>query len=78
MTRLSQSVDRATALLNGADLAADTTVRELLTETTQRRSLDLSDLAPAEQAALIAARSQELQPSADALAERIITADKKD
>jgi tyrosyl-tRNA synthetase len=77
MTRLSQSVDRATALLNGADLAADVTVRELLTETTQRRSLDLSDLAPAEQAALIAARSQELQPSADALAERIITADKK-
>lgn len=78
MTRLSQSVDRTTALLNGADLAADATVRELLTETTQRRSLDLSDLTPAEQAALIAARSQELQPSADALAERIITADKKD
>jgi tyrosyl-tRNA synthetase len=77
MTRLSQSVDCATALLTGADLAADATVRELLTETTQRRSLDLSDLAPAEQAALIAARSQELQPSADALAERIIAADKK-
>jgi tyrosyl-tRNA synthetase len=75
MTRLSQSVDRAAALLNGADLAADTTVRELLTETAQRRSLDLSDLAPAEQAALIAARSQELQPSAGALAARIIAAD---
>ncbi|WP_245761256.1 tyrosine--tRNA ligase [Saccharopolyspora shandongensis] len=52
-------------------------MRELLTETTQRRSLDLSDLPPAEQAALIAARSQELQPAADALAERIIEADKK-
>lgn len=78
MTRLSQSADRTTALLNGADLAADATVRELLIETTQRRSLDLSDLAPAEQAALIAARSQELQPSVDGLAERIITADKKD
>ncbi|MGH8901363.1 MAG: tyrosine--tRNA ligase [Egibacteraceae bacterium] len=77
MTRLSQSVDRATALLRDADLAADATVRELLTETTQRRSLDLSDLPPGEQAALIAARSQELQPSADALAERIIEADKK-
>ncbi|WP_418153215.1 tyrosine--tRNA ligase [Actinoalloteichus caeruleus] len=77
MTRLSQSVDRATALLDGADLSADATVRELLTETTQRRGLDLSDLAPAEQAALIAARSQELQPSADALAERIIAADTK-
>lgn len=77
MTRLSQSVDRATALLRDADLAADATVRELLTETSQRRSLDLSDLPPAEQAALIAARSQELQPSADALADRIIEADKK-
>jgi tyrosyl-tRNA synthetase len=77
MTRLSQSVDRATALLRDADLAADATVRELLTETTQRRSLDLSDLSPAEQAALVAARSQELQPSADALAERIIAAGKK-
>ena len=77
MTRLSQSVDRATALLKDADLAADATVRDLLTETTQRRSLDLSDLSPAEQAALIAARSQELLPSADALAERIIAAEKK-
>ncbi len=77
MTRLSQSVDRATALLKDADLAADAAVRELLTETTQRRSLDLSDLAPAEQAALIAARSQQLQPSAEALAERLITAENK-
>ena len=78
MTRLTQSVDRTTALLKGADLAADATVRELLAETSQRRSLDLSDLAPAEQAALIAARSQELQPSADALAERITAAAKSD
>lgn len=77
MTRLSQSVDHASALLKDADLAADATVRELLTETTQRRSLDLADLSAAEQAALIAARSQELQPSADALAERIIAAGKK-
>lgn len=76
MTRLSQSVDRATALLRGADLAADATVRELLTETTQRRGLDLSDLSPAEQAALVAGRAQELQPSADALAERIREADR--
>ncbi|MGH3832441.1 MAG: tyrosine--tRNA ligase [Pseudonocardiaceae bacterium] len=77
MTRLSQSVDRVTALLAGADLAVGATVRDLLTETTRRRSLDLSDLCPAEQAALVAPRSQELQPSADALAERIITAEKK-
>lgn len=78
MTRLSQSAERALALLKNANLAADAVVRELLTETTQRRSLDLSDLPPAEQAALIAARSQELQPSAAELAERIITAGTKD
>jgi tyrosyl-tRNA synthetase len=77
MTRLSQSVDRVTALLKDADLAADATVRELLEETTRRRGLDLSDLSPAEQATLIADRSQELQPSADALAERIVAAQKK-
>jgi tyrosyl-tRNA synthetase len=77
LTRLSQSVDRATALLKNADLAADPTVRELLTETTHRRSLDLSDLSPAEQAALIAARAQELQPSIDALAERITEVSRK-
>ena len=78
MTRLSRSVDRATALLKNADLAADTTVRELLELTTGRRSLDLSDLSPAEQAALIAERSQELQPTVSALADRIIEAGKKD
>jgi tyrosyl-tRNA synthetase len=77
MTRLTQSVDRVTALLTGADLAADAAVRELLEETTQRRRLDLSDLSPAEQATLIADRSQELQPSAESLAERITAADKK-
>jgi tyrosyl-tRNA synthetase len=77
MTRLSESVDRATALCKDADLAADAAVRELLTETAQRRNLDLSDLSPVEQATLIADRSQELQPSADALAERISGAEKK-
>jgi tyrosyl-tRNA synthetase len=76
MTRLSQSVDHVTALLKDADLATDATVRELLTETTRRRNLDLSDLPAAEQAALIAARSQDLQPSADALADRIDSVEK--
>jgi tyrosyl-tRNA synthetase len=74
MSRLSASVDRVTALLADTDLAADATVRELLELTTQRRTMDLSDLAPAEQAALIAERSQELQPSADALAQRVTEA----
>ncbi|WP_131765688.1 tyrosine--tRNA ligase [Candidatus Protofrankia californiensis] len=78
MTRLSKSVDRATALLANANLAADATVRELLEVTSERRGTDLSDLSPAEQAALIAQRSQELQPSADALAGRIVEAAKKD
>ncbi len=78
MTRLSKSVDRATALLANANLAADATVRELLEVTNERRGTDLSDLSPAEQAALIAQRSQELQPSADALAGRIVEAAKKD
>lgn len=78
VTRLSASVDSATALLADADLAADTTVRELLELTTQRRSLDLLDLSPAEQVALIAERSQELQPSADALEQRIIEAAAQD
>ena len=77
MTRLSQSVDHATTLLVGADLAANATVHELLELTTQRRSLDLSDLSPTEQATLIAERSQELQPSADALAQRIVAAETK-
>lgn len=74
MTRLNESVERTVALLRTADLASDATVRELLTETTRRRGLDLSDLSPAEQAALIATRCQELQPSADALAQRIVSA----
>ncbi|MGH3924559.1 MAG: tyrosine--tRNA ligase, partial [Pseudonocardiaceae bacterium] len=75
MTRLRKSVDDATVLLADADLADDVAVRELLELTTQRRGLDLSDLSPVEQAALIAERSQELQPSTEALAARIVEAD---
>lgn len=74
MTRLNQSVERTVALLRTADLASDAAVAELLTETTRRRGLDLSDLSPAEQAELIASRCQELQPSTAALAERITSA----
>jgi tyrosyl-tRNA synthetase len=77
MTRLSESVRRATALLEDADLSADASVRELLEVTARRRGLDLSDLSATEQAALIAERSQELQPSADALAERMTEAARK-
>ncbi|WP_028478286.1 tyrosine--tRNA ligase [Nocardia sp. CNY236] len=71
MTRLSESVDRVTRLLDAADFASEESVRGLLIETAQRRTLDLSDLESSEQAALISARSQEMQPSSDAMAERI-------
>jgi tyrosyl-tRNA synthetase len=74
MTRLRESVDRATAVLTDGDLADDGTVRELLELTVARRRLDLSDLSPADQAALIAQRSQQLQPSPEALAARITEA----
>ncbi|SOD58194.1 tyrosyl-tRNA synthetase [Streptomyces zhaozhouensis] len=70
MTRLGESVQRASALL-AQDLSSDTTVQRLLEETATRRYLDLSDLSPAEQAGLIAARAVELVPSAERLAERI-------
>lgn len=74
MTRLSQSVARAAALVEGADLAADSAVRELLEVTAERRSMDLSDLSPAEQTELIAERAQTLFPSATALTERFAEA----
>lgn len=77
MSRLTESVRRVTSLVTEADLASDTAVRDLLTETSERRRLDLSDLSPAEQASMIASRSQQLQPSADALAQRITEAEKE-
>ncbi|WP_165226980.1 tyrosine--tRNA ligase [Aquisphaera insulae] len=76
MTRLADSIAQTAAILEGADLASDLAVRELLDLTTRRRSLDLSDLSPDEQSALIAGRSQELQPSPKAMAERIVEAGK--
>jgi len=71
MTRIEESVARTTALLATVDLADPAAVSELIELTTLRRSLDLSDLSPAGQAALIAERSRELQPSTEALRARI-------
>ena len=71
MSRLSDSLDRLAGPLRDGDLADDTVVRQVLEETTARRTMDLSDLPAAEQAAMIAGRSQQLQPSPSALAERI-------
>ena len=71
MSRLSESVVRAMEILKGSDLAADYTVARLLEETYRRRSLDLSDLSPAEQAALVEGRAINVIPSASTLADRI-------
>ncbi|MFJ2303295.1 hypothetical protein [Streptomyces sp. NPDC087787] len=67
MSRLSESVARVMHILDGADLGEDYTVAQLLSETTARRSLDLSDLSPQEQAALVEGRANQLIPSAAVL-----------
>jgi tyrosyl-tRNA synthetase len=74
MSRLSLSVEQASALLAEADLSAESVVRQLLELTYARRRMDLTDLAPAEQAALVADRSEQLQPSPEALAKRFTEA----
>jgi tyrosyl-tRNA synthetase len=71
MSHLAESVDAVTTLLRRAELGADGPARELLSLTHERRRLDLSDLTPAEQAGLIAERCEQLQPSEEALAQRI-------
>ncbi|MFC5722449.1 tyrosine--tRNA ligase [Streptomyces gamaensis] len=70
MTRLGESVARASELLQ-QDLSSDQTVQRLLTETGSRRYLDLTDLSPKEQAELIAARTVDVLPGVEKLAERI-------
>ncbi|MDF9803592.1 tyrosyl-tRNA synthetase [Streptomyces sp. HB372] len=74
MSRLSESVTRAMQILTGSDLTADYTVARLLEETYRRRSLDLSDLSPAEQAALVEGRAINVIPSASRLADKITDA----
>lgn len=70
MTRLGDSVQRASELL-AQDLSSDKTVEQLLTETGERRYLDLSDLPASDQAALVASRAVDLLPSEEQLTERI-------
>ncbi|HYA45617.1 MAG TPA: hypothetical protein VED59_08415, partial [Acidimicrobiales bacterium] len=74
MSRLSHSTEQVTALLRAADLKEGSAVRELLELISLRRTLDLSDLSPAEQASLVAERCQQLQPSQEALARRFAEA----
>lgn len=73
MTRLGESVARAQLLLT-QDLSSDAVVEQLLAETTARRSLDLSDLDPKEQAELIRDRTVDVLPSVDELQETIESA----
>lgn len=73
MTRLGESIARALTLLE-QDVSSDQIVEDLLTETSGRRQLDLSDLDPKEQAELIASRTTDVLPSVDALREAIESA----
>jgi tyrosyl-tRNA synthetase len=74
LSRLSRSVQDVTALLTTADLSQDAVTRELLELSFERRRLDLCDLTAAEQAELIGQRCQQLQPSTEALAQRMAEA----
>jgi len=73
MTRLGESISRALGLL-WQDLSSDELVEALLAESAVRRSLDLSDLGPVEQAELIAGRTVEVLPSVEGLSRRIESA----
>lgn len=74
MTRLMRSMSHVKSLLEKASLEQDASVRELLELTKERRSLDLSDLSPAEQAKLISSRSQKLHPGVEDLEQRLLDA----
>ncbi|WP_052845415.1 tyrosine--tRNA ligase [Streptomyces sp. NRRL S-31] len=69
MPELDRSMARVLALLRGGG-----DIRDVLAVTTERRGLDLSDLAPEAQAALLAERTAALEPSPAALAARITDA----
>lgn len=74
-TRLGASHDTLMTILRDApDLRERAGLAKILELLRERRAMDLSDLPPAEQAALISARSQELLPSADDLAARLTAA----
>ena len=73
-SKLGRSVAAAVPLLTEGDLSADDAVRQLLELTHARRHLDLSDLSPQEQAAMIASTAEALQPSEEAMAQRIAAA----
>lgn len=74
-TRLSASHAELAALLRQApDLREDEALTAVLALLRERRAMDLSDLPPGEQAALVAARARELLPSRERLAELLTRA----
>ncbi len=75
-TRLGSSHAALMPILRDApELREGTELARILELLRERRAMDLSDLPPAEQAALISARSQELLPSVGDLAARLAAAD---
>jgi tyrosyl-tRNA synthetase len=75
-TRLGASHDTLMTILRHApELREGPELNKILELLRERRAMDLSDLPPAEQAALISARSQELLPSVGDLAARLALAD---
>src|SRR2546423_14474012 len=74
-TRLGTSHKTLMEILRSApDLREGPELTKILELLRQRRAMDLSDLPPTEQAALIAARTQELLPSTSQLAELLAAA----
>lgn len=74
-TRLGTSHKTLMDILRSApDLREGPELAKILELLRERRAMDLADLPPTEQAALIAARTQELLPSTDQLAEQLATA----
>lgn len=74
-SRLGASHDALMKILHAAsDLREGPELTAILELLQQRRTMDLSDLSPGEQAALIGARAQELLPSTDQLAALLASA----
>jgi tyrosyl-tRNA synthetase len=74
-TRLGASHATLMTILRAApELREGPELTQILELLRELRAMDLSDLPPAEQASLIAARTQEFLPSADNLAERLAAA----
>lgn len=77
MDPLKRSGEELEQLIESGDFSSDAAVANALALLRERRGMDLSFLSPADQAELIAARTVDLLPSEDELAERIGAARKR-